>query len=186
MKPAESFIEQPVRSLQSMLRVIALDHSDPAPVIPDGIYGETTVQAVSKLQRESGLPVTGITDEITWNLIVEQYEDALIRLDMAESIEVTLDPGEILMEGNSGPYIYLLQSMLIFLSDIHSSIQPPIHNGVYDQQTASAVRDLQKLALLPVTGETDRATWKNIARQFSLNAHHYTLQNKKNIPQNRK
>lgn len=186
MKPAESFIEQPVRSLQTMLRVIKLDKHERTAVIPDGIFGDDTSQTVSAFQRANGLPVTGLVDNETWDLIYAQYEEALIRVDEAEAIEVILDPGQILQEGNTGPYIYLLQSMLIFLSDIHSTIRPPVHNGIYDQDTVSAVQDLQKLALLPITGQTDRRTWKNIARQFSLNAHHYTLQNQENMNQNRK
>lgn len=182
MKPNESFIEQPVRSLQTMLRVIELDGGKQNALIPDGIFSENTVKSVSAFQRENGLPVTGIADNDTWDLIYAQYDDALIRIEEAEPIEIILDPGEILREGNTGPYIYLLQSMLIFLSDIHSTIRPPEHTGVYDRDTASAVRDLQRLALLPETGQTDRKTWKNIARQFSLNAHHYQLQNKEESP----
>lgn len=186
MRPAESFIEQPVRSLQSMLRVIELDKGGRTAVVPDGIYSNDTSISVASLQRENDLPVTGLADNETWDRIFTQYEEALIRIDEAEPIEVFLDPGQVLQEGNSGPYIYLLQSMLIFLSDIHSTIRPPVHNGIYDQDTVFAVRDLQKLALLPVTGQTDRKTWKNIARQFSLSAHHYTLLNKDNTGQNRK
>ena len=47
MRPPESFIEQPVRSLQTMLRVIAEDDDRFPTVVPDGIYGPTTMQAVS-------------------------------------------------------------------------------------------------------------------------------------------
>ena len=39
MRPAESFIEQPVRSLQTMLRVLAEDDQRLPTVVPDGIYG---------------------------------------------------------------------------------------------------------------------------------------------------
>ena len=50
MRPAESFIEQPVRSLQTMLRVIAEDDNRLPTVIPDGIYGPTTMNSVTPLQ----------------------------------------------------------------------------------------------------------------------------------------
>ena len=39
MRPDSSFVEQPVRSLQTMLRVIAMDDSRYQNIIPDGIYG---------------------------------------------------------------------------------------------------------------------------------------------------
>ena len=71
MRPGESFVEQPVRSLQTMLRVIAEDDSRLPTVIPDGIYGPTTMQAVSAFQRQYELPVTGITDQATYIYLLQ-------------------------------------------------------------------------------------------------------------------
>ena len=65
MRPGESFVEQPVRSLQTMLRVIAEDDPTLPTVIPDGIYGPATMIAVTSFQRREGIPVTGIVDERT-------------------------------------------------------------------------------------------------------------------------
>ena len=71
MRPPESFVEQPVRSLQTMLRVIAEDDKSLPTVIPDGIYGPTTANAVTMFQRREGIPATGnvetegITDQAT-------------------------------------------------------------------------------------------------------------------------
>ena len=62
MRPEESFLQQPVRSLQSMLRVLSERDSRYQSVIPDGIYGPSTVSAVSAFQRIHGIPVTGVTD----------------------------------------------------------------------------------------------------------------------------
>ena len=78
MNPAESFVSQPVRSLQTMLRVIAESDELQPSVIPDGIYGPQTVTAVSTFQRRHGLPITGITDQNTWDQIVVVYEPALV------------------------------------------------------------------------------------------------------------
>ena len=85
MRPAESFIGQPIRSLQTMLRVIAENDSRQPSVIPDGIYGTNTMTAVSAFQRRSGLPVTGMTDQATWEAIVSAYELALIEVDEAQA-----------------------------------------------------------------------------------------------------
>lgn len=170
MRPAESFIEQPIRSLQTMLRVIAEDDPRLPTVVPDGIYGPTTMNAVTAFQRMYELPVTGITDQNTWNKIVEVYENALIRVGPAESIEIILEPGEVFRIGDSNAYIYLLQSILVQLAKDNPTITPPYHNGVLDNPTSEALAAFQLLAGLPPTGELDKITWKFLAKQFALSA----------------
>lgn len=172
MRPSESFIEQPIRSLQTMLRVLAEDDASLPTVVPDGIYGSGTMQAVAAFQRKSGLPATGITDQKTWDAIYTEYETALIRADRAEPIEILMDAGEVFKAGDSSPYIFLLQSMLTQLSLDHPRITQPTHNGVMDVQTVAALIAFQELSNLEATGELDKITWKHIVLQFTLNAHH--------------
>lgn len=174
MRPGESFVEQPVRSLQTMLRVIAEDDPSLPIVIPDGIYGPSTMIAVTAFQRREGIPVTGIADEGTWNQIVAAYEPALIRIGKAEPIEILLEPGQIIVFGESNPYVYLLQGMLAQLSKDHTTIVFPANTGVLDQDTSNALKAFQLLAGLPETGTLDRITWKNLVRQYTLNAAHNT------------
>lgn len=175
MKPAESFIEQPVRSLQTMLRVISEDDSSLPFIIPDGIYGQETINAVSAFQRKYRIPVTGITDQKTWDQIVSIYEEAIIRIDKAEPIEIILDPGEVFKLGDQNPYIYLLQSILIHLASDATSIHKPNHTGIFDADTVSALIEFQRLSNLPQTGVLDRITWKNLSKQFSSSAHHHKI-----------
>lgn len=180
MKPKESFVEQPVRSLQTMLRVLSEDDRRLPTVVPDGIYGPTTMNAVSAFQRMNSIPVTGITDQRTWDLIVEKYEPALIRVEKAQPIEIILDPGQVFRYGDSSPYIYLLQSMLTQLSQDHPTIIRPEHSGIMDTTTIQSLSGFQQLADLPVTGEFDKITWKHLVHQFSLNAHHNTVKSRLN------
>ena len=172
MRPEESFVEQPVRSLQTMLRVIAEDDPRLPTLIPDGIYGPSTMIAVTAFQRREGIPITGITDENTWNQIAAAYEPALIRVGKAEPIEILLEPGQIIILGQSSPYVYLLQGMLAQLSKDHPDITLPGFEGVLDPETASSLRGFQRLAGLPETGTLDRITWHHLVRQFTLNAAH--------------
>ena len=169
MKPSESFIEQPIRSLKTMLRILSEDDNTLPIVVPDGIYGPGTTNAVAAFQRREGLPITGITNQATWNAIVENYEPALIRIGKAQPIEIILDPGQVLRSGDSSPYIYLLQSMLTQLSKASPSISPPGHSGIMDSSTIRALESFQLLANLPITGEFDKITWKHLVHQFSLN-----------------
>lgn len=173
MKPAESFVGQPVRSLQTMLRVLAKDENRQPTVIPDGIYGPSTMNAVSVFQRRYGIPVTGIVDQLTWDTIVSQYEQAKIRVDKAEPIEIILDSNQVFRYGDSSPYVYLLQSMLTQLSHDHISIPAPGHSGVMDRSTIASLSEFQRLSALDVTGEFDKITWKHLVHQFMLNANHH-------------
>lgn len=170
MRLGESFVEQPVRSLQTMLRVIAEDDRRLPVIIPDGIYGPSTMIAVTAFQRREGIPITGIVDENTWTQIVAAHEPALIRVGKAEPIEVLLEPGQIIVVGESNPYVYLLQGMLAQLSKDHTEILLPGFGGVLDSGTSDSLKGFQKLAGLPITGTLDRITWHHLARQFALNA----------------
>lgn len=172
MRPAESFIGQPIRSLQTMLRVLSEDDPSLPTVVPDGIYGTNTMNAVSAFQRRNGLTVTGVTDQATWDQIYNAYEEAFIRIHKAEPIEVIFDPGKVFHRGEFSPYLYLMQSMLLYLSAFHD-ISEPSHNGTLDDPTAQALAGFQVLAGLPPTGELDKKTWKYLVKQFTLNVNHF-------------
>ena len=81
-----------------------------------------------------------------------------------------MEPGEVFRLGDSNAYIYLLQSILIQLSNDHPTIVPPDHNGVLDDPTSQALSAFQLLSGLPPTGELDKITWKYLAKQFTLSA----------------
>ena len=170
MRPGESFVGQPIRSLQTMLRVLAEDDRSLPTVVPDGIYGQETITAVSAFQRRAGLPVTGIANQETWDAIVSAYEPALIRVDRAVPIEIIMDPGKVYRRGDSSANLYLLQAMLSFLSRYHNTIGTPGQGGVLDSPTSEALAAFQLLAGLPPTGELDKVTWKYLVNQFTLNA----------------
>lgn len=168
MRPDESFVGQPVRSLQTMLRVIAENDDLQPSVIPDGIYGPQTVTAVSTFQRRNGLPITGVTDQDTWDRIVAVYEPALVAVGPVEPLEIILEPRQVIRKGDENPNIYLVQAILIVLSKMYSSITAPAVTGILDIPTANALSEFQILALLPATGELDRETWRNLAIHYPM------------------
>lgn len=166
MKPEESFLSQPIRSLQTMLRVLAEYDDRHETLIPDGIYGKATVSAVSKFQRLHGLPVTGITDQATWEMIVSEYEPALIFITEAEALNIVLDPNEVIRRGQRHPHVYLVQAMLAVLEDAYKSIGQVSHSGILDEPTSAALSSFQQLSGLPMTGQLDKRTWKALALHY--------------------
>ncbi len=168
MRPEESFIGQPIRSLQTMLQVIAQNDSSYIRVIPDGIYGPETMQAVSIFQRNHGLPVTGVTDLTTWEAIVARYEPALVEQSQAQGLHIIMNPGQVIRKGECSAYVYLVQSMLKALADIFGSVGQPTLSGTLDTITSDALASFQGLCALPMTGNLDKHTWKHLVLQYSL------------------
>lgn len=170
MKPAESFVDQPIRSLQTMLRTIASIEPRQMNVMPDGVYGSQTAAAVRSFQRRQGLSVTGIVDRATHERIVGEYERAYIETEKARPVQITLDPGQVLQRGARNPHLYLIQSMLTVLHQLEPGIPAPGHTGVLDDATAEAVAVFQTYAGLPPTGEVDKRTWKDLTLYYALAA----------------
>lgn len=166
MKPEESFLNQPIRSLQTMLRVLAEQDPRYETLIPDGIYGPATRSAVSKFQRLHGLPVTGVTDQLTWEQIVAEYEPALIQVAQAQMLDLILEPNQMIRKGERHPHIYIVQAILAVLQDAYASIGPVSHNGILDEATSSAIAAFQGLSGLPMTGHLDKITWKALALHY--------------------
>lgn len=176
MRPPISFIGQPIRSLQTMLRVLAQNNDRYETVIPDGIYGPATMRAVSVFQRHHGLPVTGITDFLTWQTIHAAFEPAFTAQREAQTIGIVLNPDQVIRKGEQSPYIYLTQAMLQALCDVYYCVPQPSHSGFLDESTADSLSAFQHLCGLPMTGNLDKHTWKHLALQYPLAANlHSTL-----------
>lgn len=170
MRPDETFVGQPIRSLQQMLRVIGENDDRLPSVVPDGIYGNDTVRSVSAFQRSVGLPATGITDQDTWEAIVARYEPALVEQTEAEPLQIILDPGQVIRRGEQNPNLYIAQAILIVLSKQYAGITTPGMSGVLDVATADSLSSFQQMNLIPVTGELDKNTWKRLALHYPLAA----------------
>ena len=168
MRPDVSFIGQPIRSLQTMLRVLAENDDSYETLIPDGIYGDATRSAVARFQRKHGLDVTGVTDQDTWDAIVAEYEPALVNVNFAQPIEIILNPGQILRRGQRDVNLYLVQAVLMALADVYGSIPSPSMSGILDDATADSLSSFQLLTGLPMTGQVDKQTWKHLALHYPL------------------
>lgn len=65
-----------VEQVQTFLKTISRVNPQVPNVNVDGIYGNQTQNAVIAVQRINGLPQTGQIDPLTWNAIVNMYNDA--------------------------------------------------------------------------------------------------------------
>ena len=176
MRPQKSFTGQPIRDLQTMLRVIAKHKGHPTPLVPDGIYGPATMKQVSEFQRSKGLPPTGSADRETWEAILLEYGPAKVNLRPAESLQIVLNPGTVIESGQENPHVYLIQSMLEVMYRRYKSVKSPGFSGILDQKTENSLKSFQTLAGLASTGKLDKLTWKYLVLQYPLAADGYLPQ----------
>ncbi len=64
-----------VVQIQTYLRVIAQNDSSVPLVTVDGVYGNRTAAAVTAVQKQAGLPQNGQVGPLTWNAIVNLYNE---------------------------------------------------------------------------------------------------------------
>lgn len=162
MRPDESFVGQPIRSLQTMLRTIAQTDPRQVSVIPDGVYSPQTTEAVRSFQENNGLESTGAADQDTWERIVEAFKPANVEVSPAQPIYISLNPGQTFAPGDRHHHLTLVQAMLNLLTDVWKDIPKVGYSGILDGETEAALRYFQRLSQLPVTGVLDKNTWKHL------------------------
>ncbi len=162
------FIGQPVRSLQAMLREIAYHHPAIPRLVPDGIFGEETLEAVMIFQREWKLPVTGVVDNGTWDTVVLAFRDAREALALPlptngfPARDYQIFPGQVCI------YLLAMQAMSHSLSYVLADLEPVTINGIH---TGASVRNavaIQRSGGLPETGVVDMPTWNLLARLYEV------------------
>ncbi len=158
---------QPVRSLQVFLRQIYNDRDDAFTIIPDGIYGENTTNAVAAFQIREGLPHTGKTDMDTWNLLRGEY----LRLvsDRGEPEKAAVYPGTdyVFAKGESSICLIPIQAIMYVLSLVYPELGTIEINGVFDEATSGMTARLQGIFGQEQTGILDKELWDMTADMYA-------------------
>lgn len=154
--------QEHIFELQRFLHSIAMSEGKKPLVIPDGVYGLETAAAVRAFQRSHGLPSTGDTDSDTWNEIVSEYQGFSEREPQPYSAFPSAQ--YIVKIGNSGSLVYIIQAMLLLLSQNYDNLQKVDVSGNFTRETAEAVEAFQRKYGLPDTGSVDSRTWNMLAK----------------------
>lgn len=158
-----------ISELQRYLREIHHDTNGAVRLVnPDGIYGNETTEAVADFQRMNGLPVTGRTDNATWDAIYKEFLAAAER--RAAPIGIMPFPSENgyeVTDGEESDTVAAIQLVLRLLANLYDDIDGSSSGGVYGEPTAADVRAFQARHALPVTGKVDKATWNELAKAYN-------------------
>lgn len=173
MLTTRSAVNKPIRNAQQFLRRISYDNDIPR-IIPDGIFGEQTQNAVMEFQRVFELPQSGIIDNDTWNSIYSAYKTTLKKYASPAKTSIFPSPHFKICGGDENSIIYVIQAMLTALGVKFSNIPELEINGKFDQNTQNAVTEIQNTAGIRQTGEIDKETWEIISVLFeTFISHNY-------------
>jgi peptidoglycan hydrolase-like protein with peptidoglycan-binding domain len=121
-------------------RSVVVRGVNPLIVPVDGIYGAPTAAWIRAFQASRGLTETGVTDTVTWSLLV-----------------APVGPGA------SGDAVVAVQRLL---REKQAAAVPT--DGVYGSATTAAVKAFQAHVGLARTGSVDAATWRALVWHYEL------------------
>ena len=164
----QSLPSELVRTLQLMLREISF-HSPGIPrPLPDGVYGDHTLEAVAAFQRQFHPPVNGRVDAGTWEALVRQYRLALEAPTPppAGGPPAGLDFGSL--TENFRPHADLVQAMYRALSRQLENLRDCPADGACGPVFRQNARVVQEATGLPATGELDQNTWNALSTLYTI------------------
>ncbi len=161
---------QAITNLQRYLRQLSyFNDAIPRPPV-DGIYNDLTRSSLAAFQSQNGLPVTGVADERTWNLLYAQY---------LQSIEAKSPPRGIVLfprhpdgyevyVGEESFLVLAIQHMLYEIGVLYDDLGELEMSGIYDEATAHAVGEFQVKNLLPRTERVDKKTHDKLVDSYNI------------------
>ena len=148
----------PVRDVQHMLNVLSFSHPAIPRLVEDGVFGEHTLEGVMIFQRDFALPVTGVVDYDTW-LALRVQTDLIAQRDGAP-IPLQIISPQYTPTASGTPEWEFVRTILTSLSSILNNFP---NTPASDSEN---IRQIQRLAQLPVTGVLDRPTWGILVRLY--------------------
>lgn len=176
-------MEEEIRQIQMMLREISFFDERIERIIPDGIYGEQTANSVRSFQRNNNLYETGVVDNDTWDRIVEVY-DKTIEDNKRNVLIQIIDEGAIpITVGDSSISLYVIQAMILALSEYFDNIEAIEVTGVFDAPTQSEVEKLQIISGITPNAQIDRAFINSLAELYMTHVTRNHVKNSDSIRQ---
>ena len=148
----------PVRDVQHMLNVLSFSHPAIPRLVEDGVFGERTLEGGMNFQRDFALPVTGVVDYDTW-LALRVQTDLIAQRDGAP-IPLQIISPQYTPTASGTPEWEFVRTILTSLSSILTNFP---NTPASDSEN---IRQIQRLAQLPVTGVLDRPTWGILVRLY--------------------
>lgn len=155
-----------IYEIQNMLYYISFSDEKIPRVNPDGIYGAETKRAVEAFQSKNGLTPTGEVDERTYTSLYDAY--SALSYMHSPALPLYAFPGnDYSIEPGEKSDIVLISQIVINNLSYHFSTPSVEMSGEMTEQTQQAVKKLQGLYRLPITGIIDKRTWDAMSGDYS-------------------
>lgn len=156
-----------VRSIQVELNRIGTNYPAIPKIVPaNGIYGESTTEAVRTFQSVFNLPVTGVVNKATWYKIKFIFT-AVKHLSELTSEGLTVEEienlwGENLRQGDYGQRVRSLAYYLNTIAYFNPEIPTVNSGGVFNAAMDEQVKAFERFYGLNPDGIVDFRTWQLI------------------------
>lgn len=161
-------LQDAIFNLQTYLRSISYSNNAVIPPPIDGIFDSATEQSVRSFQQAYGLKANGIVDKSTWNAIYEEY--LLTKKEESLPFFPSYAHNYSAKLGEESAFIAIVQILLRELSVIYDNFPEIEINGIFDTATEDAIKELQLVSGLEVTGILDKTTYKRLLNDLSSHA----------------
>ncbi len=156
-----------VQTLQNRLNRIATNYPAIPKISPvNGVFGESTDEAVRAFQRTFDLVEDGVVGEATWYSVARIW-NAVKRLSELYSEGLTLAdistqyPSELSL-GSTGQGVEVLQYYLRYVAQFLPTVPSVTVDGVFGPSTEAAVRAFQRAYGLTEDGVVGIVTWDTL------------------------
>ena len=158
-----------ILNLQRYLRQLSYHHPEITPPPIDGIFERDTEESLKDFQAMVGLPVTGRADKRTWDALYAMYRASVAENEPPRTVAILpFVAGEILLQkGDEGFTINVLQYMLRELGESLAELEEVEITGIFDENTARAVRLFRVQNGLPEGETVDLITWNTLVDRFN-------------------
>ena len=164
-----------IRNLQRYLRQLSYEDADIPPVPIDGIFESATEEALRAFQIKRGLEATGIADRETWDALYEDYLESLARFSPPKPFSpfFRLPEGDSLSLGDVSFAVAAVQFLLNESSQIIDTLDQIVIDGIYGNETRTAVSRFQEANGMLASGEVDKNTWDALVDTYNRYGNDY-------------
>lgn len=159
-----------VIAIQRSLNEISNNYPRIPKVSVDGIFGESTENAVKTLQSIFNLTPDGVVGLATWYKIVYLYVGirrlAELNSKGQQLLGLSFEYPNVVAIGDRGEKVTIAQFLLSVVAEFYDTVPFVAIDGVFGEATQNAVKEFQRTFDLPVTGVITQSVWNALYDVF--------------------